>query len=229
MPGFPGRSIRAAPRGVPISLPRFSAIIAFVLCLGPATTVRAGGPDPANCEAPDLITIVGRNAGGTADPLGVFTVIVRNFNNVPRLNNEVVLDFSTCPDIRLAADQLDPNVVVDCSARTLAKLSDLHGEATFRVIGAATNLGASTGSIGPSLRVYAEGVWIRDARVAALDQNGGGLSGEDLSLCLTDYFSGQAFARSDYDGSGVLDGNDLSLWLAAYFGGGSVLGGSACP
>jgi hypothetical protein len=56
------------------------------------------------------------------------------------------------------------------------------------------------------------------------------VDGQDLSLFLKDYFSGQSFARSDYDGSGTLDGNDLSLWLAAFFAGASSTGGgAACP
>src|SRR5262249_6228454 len=146
-----------------------------------------------------------------------FTVIVRDFNNVPHPNREVVLDFSGCPDIRFSADQQDPNVVVDCTARTLGKISDGNGESTFRGIGSGANLGASPGSTGPALKVCAGGVFLRTVRVAALDQNGGGVNGLDLSLFLTDYFSGQSFARSDYNGNGTLDGGDLSLWLAAYF------------
>lgn len=56
------------------------------------------------------------------------------------------------------------------------------------------------------------------------------MDSEDLSLFLADYFSGQSFARSDYNGDGTLDGNDLSLWLAGFFAAGSaVSGGAACP
>jgi hypothetical protein len=208
---------------------RRAAMLPAIVCLSLATPAIASPPDPSNCEAPDLITVVARGADGGADPHGTFTVIVRDRNNVPMLNEEVVLDFSGCPDIKLAADQLDPSVSVDCLAHTLGKLSDVNGRATFLVIGSAANLGASPGAIGPALDVYAEGIFVNAVRVAALDQNGGGVSGEDLSLLLTDYFSGQAFARSDYDGSGVLDGNDLSLWLAAFFAGGSAQdGGENC-
>jgi hypothetical protein len=206
------------------------AITLSAVCLGLATETMAR-VDPINSEAPDLITLVARGAGGDADPLGTFTVVVRDFNNVPEQNMEVVLDFSQCPDIRLAADQVDPHVTVDCAARSIGKLSGVNGEATFRVIGSAANLGASPGSIGPCLSVYANGVFLKTVRVAALDQNGvGGADSGDLALFLTDYFSGQPFARSDYDGSGTLGGNDLSLWLAAFFAGGSaVSGGAACP
>ncbi len=111
-----------------------------------------------------------------------------------------------------------------------------NGQATFRVVGFAANQGASPGSIGPSLRVYVgnaippAGVYIGTVRVAALDQNGGGVNGMDLSLFLADYFSGQNYARSDYNGDDVVGANDFSLWLAAFFAGGSaVSGGTPCP
>ena len=206
------------------------AILFSTLCLSLGTRASASPPDPANCDVPDLITLVARGAGGDADPLGIFTVVVRDFNNGPRANREVVLDFSQCPDIRLSADQADPNVTVDCAAHSIARLTVVGGEATFRVIGLAANLGASPGSTGPCLKVYADTVFLKTVRVAALDQNGGGVDGFDLSLFIADYFSGQSFARSDYDGSGTVDGNDLSLWLAAFFAGGSNTGGgAACP
>ena len=102
---------------------------------------------------------------------------------------------------------------------------------TFRVMGCANNLGASPGSIGPSLKVFLGGMSLKTVRVAALDQNGlSGVDAGDLSLFLADFFSGRCFARSDYDGNGTLDPNDLSLWLGAFFAGGSsVSGGAACP
>jgi len=207
------------------------AIILWLLGLGSSTRATASPPDPFNSEVPGLITLVGRGPGGGADPLGIFTVVVRDFNNVPHQNRDVLLDFSHCSDIRLSADQQDPNVTVDCAGRSLHKVSDANGEATFRVIGFATHLGGTQGTIGPCLEVSAAGVFFKTVRVAALDQNGlSGVDGDDLSLFLADYFSGQAFARSDYDGNGALDGNDLSLWLAAFFAGGSAAGGgAACP
>jgi len=112
----------------------------------------------------------------------------------------------------------------------------VDGQATFRVIGCAANLGGSPGSIGPCLNVYADGVFVGGPgcagahRVAALDQNGGGVNEGDMSLFLEDYFSGQNYARSDYNGDGIVDGNDFSLWLAAFFAGGSAVSeGASCP
>jgi hypothetical protein len=214
-----------------MSSTRIATLLGFILFLRLAATGAASPPDPANCEVPDHITLVARGPSGGADPLGIFGVVVKDFNNVPELDYDVVIDFSSCPDLRICADQSDPNVVVDCVAHTLSAPQDQNGRATFRVLGFATNTGASPGSIGPCVEVFAGGVFLGSVRVAAFDQNGiTGVDGQDLSLFLKDYFSGQSFARSDYDGSGTLDGNDLSLWLAAFFAGGSsTSGGAACP
>ena len=100
------------------------------LCLGPAPQAVASPPDPANCEVPPLITLVARGADGVADPLGIFTVTVRDFNNVPEEGATVTLDFSNCPDIRVCADQADPNVVVDCAGRTVRAVTGSSGETT---------------------------------------------------------------------------------------------------
>ena len=192
----------------------------------------AGVPDPTNCTVPNLLLMVGRDGGGAADPAHPFTVVIRDFNNQPRENNSVVLDFHNCTDLRICTDQADPNVVVDCVSRTIRGLSAVDGHVTFRVLGGAANSGASPGPTNPAMTVYADGVFLNNVRVAAFDQSGSnGMDGGDHSVWLADFMSGQAFARSDYDGDGVLGGNDLSLWLAAFFGGASAVGcGSAtCP
>jgi hypothetical protein len=102
---------------------------------------------------------------------------------------------------------------------------------TFRIVGCANNSGASPGATVPDVDVYADGVFLRTIRAAAIDEDGaGGVDGADLSLFLADYFSGQSFARSDFDGDGVLSGNDLSVWHAAFFGGTSARSASpTCP
>ena len=220
---------------------RLVAILLSILAAGPGLQAEAGNPntgpraacnpDPANCEVPDLLTLVARGPDGSADPLGTFTVMVRGYNNEPVENASVILDFRRCTDLRVCSDQLDPNVLVDCISRTVRTLSDAQGRATFRVIGRAINTGACAGSIAPSMEVYTEGIHLETVRVAAFDQNGiAGVNGDDFSLFMADYFSGQPFARSDYDGNGVVDGNDLSRWLAAYFAGGSAQStGAVCP
>ncbi len=169
------------------------AVLASILCLGLAAKATAGIPDPPNSDCPPLLTLVGFGPDGAPDPLGIFTVNVRN---VPWPNATVALDFSGCPDIRVCADQHDPNVTVDCVAHRINGRANANRQATFRVVGFAANQGASPGSIGSSLEVFVGNaippadVYIGTVRVAALDQDGGGVNGVDLSLFLTDYFSG---------------------------------------
>jgi hypothetical protein len=207
--------------------------VTFVLSiLGSSLASRANAklPDPNQCDVPDHIVLVACGADGSADRLGAFTIQIRNLAGQPQ-NSYVAFDFSNCPDVRICAAQGDPVMYADCASHAVTAMTDMNGRLTLRIIGCARNSGASPGATAPTLHVYADGVWLKDVRVAALDQNGsGGVSADDLSLFLADYFSGQNFARSDYDGNGVLDGNDMSFWLAAFFAGGSAQsGGPACP
>ena len=189
-------------------------------------------PSPQTSSVPDLLTLVGRDGGGAIDPSAPFTVVVRKLSGRPVPGADVVLEFSGCPDLRFCADQGDPNVTADCTHHVIRARADGNGQVTFHVQGCAANTGASRGPTGPALNVYADGVPLKVVRVAALDETGSnGLDPNDLSAWLADFFSGEAFARSDYDGDGTLDPNDLSLWLGAFLGGASALGcGSAtCP
>lgn len=207
-----------------------AAILLPALCLGLPSNATAKIPDPAQCDVPDHIVLVAWGADGTADPFGTFTILVRDLVGRPQQSSSVVVYFRDCPDVRICSDQ-GPDLNVYCEGRSVWGLTDQDGRVTFRVVGCATNLGASPGAVAPGVDVYADGVFLRTISASVLDQDGaGGVDGADLSLFLADYFSGQPFARSDYDGDGTLGGNDLSIWHAAFFGGGSVRSGSPnCP
>jgi hypothetical protein len=208
------------------------AIRLSILGLLIALPAFASAPDPSQCTVPDLLTLVGRDGGGTVDPAAPFTVVVRRPSGLLMEGASVVLDFSACTDLRICADQGDPNVLVDCSSHAVRGITDHFGQVTLRVAGSAANPGASPGPTGPALMVYADGVFLKTVRVAALDENGAnGMDGNDQSAWLADFFSGQSFARSDFDGDGTLSGNDLSLWVAAFFSGASAVGCGAatCP
>jgi len=207
-----------------------AAILLPALCLGLPSSAAAKIPDPANCEVPDHIVLVAQGTDGTADPFGTFTILVRNLAGNPQQSSSVVLYFRDCPDVRICTNQ-DPGLDVYCEGRSVRGFTDANGRVTFRVVGGATNAGASPGAIAPGIDVYADGVFLKTLSAAALDEDGaGGVDGADFSLFLADYFSGQPFARSDYDGDGTLGGNDLSIWLVAFFGGGSSRSGSpSCP
>lgn len=195
-----------------------------------AAPALADIPWPSECIVPDVLSLVAKDTQGAIDPSAPFTVIVRGFNQRPFPFASVALDFSGCPDLRFCAEQA-PGVLVSCQERVLRGFSDVNGEVTFHVAGGATNSGASPGSTGPALNVYADGIFLKTVRVAAFDQDGmDGMDSNDLSAWLADVFSGQSYARSDYNGDGTLDPNDLSQWLAVFFSGASALGcGPACP
>lgn len=198
-----------------------------------ALPAAAGVPDPTQCTVPDLLTLVARDGGGHVDTGYPFAVTLRGFAGQPFDNGRVVLEFINCPELRICTDQGDPSTFVYCdaSSHVVHAVSDNNGRVTFHVAGGAVNAGASPGPTGPALTVYADGVFLKTVRVAALDQSGSnGMDGNDQGVWLADFMSGQPYARSDYDGDGVLSGNDLSLWLVAFFTGTSAVGcGSACP
>jgi hypothetical protein len=141
----------------------------------------------------------------------------------------IVFDFQDCAGIEICSDQSDPAVIVDCAMRTLRVVAGDHGLASFSVIGRADR--AVPGSHAPSLRVYVDGVLFGTIPIAAVDEDGHGLGAPDNSLWQTDYFSGQYWERSDFNGDGVLGAADLSLWTSFFFGNGSMqsCAGSACP
>src|SRR5205814_5014929 len=82
---------------------RFLLVAALaIVCPRPAL---AGTPvvDPPNCTVPGTILIVGAN-GVVADPLGAFSVTVRDFNNFPIANSSVTIKFY-CAGIRICQYQ----------------------------------------------------------------------------------------------------------------------------
>jgi hypothetical protein len=189
-------------------------------------------PSPSNSEVPRVLTVVGRNVLGEADPLGEFRIVVRDLGNYPESGQIVTLDFSASTDLRLGTDQ-SPYGTLDCNSRVLSAsaVTGANGVAVFRVTGRADHLLGSTS--GALLRVFSDGVLLAfsGVSVAVLDQDGGGLGPGDLSEVLEDLFSSTNPARSDFDGNGVVGPADLSLWLAAFFAGGSIHEGSptTCP
>jgi hypothetical protein len=90
--------------------------------------------------------------------------------------------------------------------------------------------GAPAGA-GPCVQVFASSVPLGSATLAYLDMDGrDGLSSNDISLFLTDLFSGEDIGRSDFDGSTALSANDLSIWLTIWGTSGSVQSAASyCP
>ena len=190
-----------------------------------ASAALAHVPDPANSTCPGpCIKVVGHD-GSVGDPLGAYTVTIRDFNNVPIENSSVVIDFSNC-DIQLCVDQKDPDVIVDCVSQTVRKLTDVNGHASFRVIGKRRNVDCAV-KPNPCTEVFADGVFICALYSPVYDlvnEAGVGMSGNDLSTFLHLFLDcGVYLTAIDYNCNSVADGDDLSQFLAGFFNGGSVL------
>lgn len=193
-----------------------------------APCVRAGDPSYFFSTVPSVIRLVGASASGPDATAGRFTVVVRDLASNGLNNAEVRIDLSHSPEFVLCSDQMDPDALTNCAAKTVKKWTNAQGEVTF------TLLGASHGapqSLANTLWVYANGVRIRTPSVAAFDLDGsGGVGASDLAIWLTDFASGIPWSRSDYDGDGNVGAADLSEWLTVFGAGGSASScGAACP
>ncbi len=218
--------------------PARSFALAAILAAGglqavPAQAVPNKIPSPANSTRPTVIRVVGRGADGP-DASGTFTIVLRDLANNPLADDRVVIDFSQCPDVRLATEAA-PGQYVDCASRTVAGFSDMNGAVTFTIVGAGTNLGAAAGAALNCAAVSAEGVMLSHPTVCIYDQDGAvrmpGMGATDLFSFVRDLGSGMFFGRSDFDGSGALDVRDLSKFLVVMGTGQSSLGSASgyCP
>ena len=208
-------------------------MVVLIALTAQANSARGGPPDPANSECPaECIKVVGHD-GVLGDAIGKYCVTIRDFNNVPVPNATVTVEFSNCGDIQLCADQKDPDVIVDCVAQTVRKLTDVDGRACFRVIGRRRNVDCAP-KPNPCVEVFWDGTFICALYAPVFDlvnEPGVGVSGNDLSEFLHLFFDcGVYLTAIDYNCNATVDGDDLSEFLRAFFGGGSALGcDSKCP
>lgn len=201
------------------------------IAISPSGAVAAV-PSPSQSTIPSHILLVGTDALGVADPLGAFTVTVRNAGGVPVAGSGVFCSFNRSPDMVLCATQPEASnsMVCDQGLSPYAVSYALSGGvAHFKLVGHANH--ALPGGHDRSVDIYADGVLLGSVRVGVLDHDGGGVGPADQSLWLADYFSSEYRERSDLDGDGVLGPSDLSIWQAAFFSAGSIQGcaGAACP
>ncbi len=178
---------------------------------------------------PGHLFVTGRFLSQPDTTNGAFTVVVRNWYNDPVPNSLVVLDFSTALEVRLASSSLVAGTTVNCSHRTVRRVTDSQGIATFTILGA--GLGPSTFPSVPTASVSADGVAFGTVRVSVLDLDGAnGVGANDLAIWLDDFGAANPSLRGDHDGSGDLGANDLSIWLTAAGTGTSAHSATpACP
>ena len=184
---------------------------------------------PNNC-----VKLAGRNLSGLADAAGTFTIIVRTGggNLVP--NSNVVLDFSSCPDIHMAsqADLLglagNPNAGLTENAvfKTVTRAAgptngQATGQVSFTLLGGSTVGGNGSGAL--CARVIADDVQIGTLTIAVYDWDGSRtIDSGDLSGAMADTFApgsgSTAKVRSDFDCNGTVNSGDLSVLLSVTLG-----------
>ena len=170
-----------------------------------------------NSTVPACITLVGNDGGGTTDPSGRFSVVVRDLANNPVPGINVRVDVSDAPDLILCAQQ-QPGLTVHVVPGDMwaAGLTDATGTFTCSLRGHSNGAGNAV-SLGNLGKIWADGVLLGAPSVAALDLDGAsGMGANDLSIWLTDFGSGLPYGRSDYDCTGGIGANDLSVWLALF-------------
>lgn len=208
---------------------RFSLLLGLVVLATSTSVGHAGVPSPTESTYPNHVLLVGTDAAGVADPAGTLTFHIVHFGGRPYPDALIVLDFSNCAGIELCSTQADPQVTVDCPTHTARFFGNGNGDATVRITGRVSR--AVPGSHAPSCNVYSDGVFFGTVPAASPDEDGNGLGAADNSLWQQDFFSGQYWERSDFDGSGALGAADLSLWTSLFFANGSTrsCSGATCP
>jgi hypothetical protein len=211
-------------------LVRKATLLAVCGLLVVAATAVAGVPNPANCTVPTFVKVVGYG-GATPDARGTISVTVRDIGNFPVANSLVVVDFIGAPDVKLCDTQPQG---MDCVASPTQKdvwaRTDLNGVATFTIIGAATNIGASAGAGAGGVIIKADYINIGVATAVVFDENGAitgnGVTSADFVSLLKDWGSGTYYGRSDFDLSGppIITAADFVPWLKCWGDGSSVNG-----
>jgi len=184
---------------------------------------------PPNCTFPAAARAVESQSGVPDRADGQLTIVIRDIANNVTNGASVVLAFSGVTDVALCSDQLDPDVLVNCAARTVRKFTNTLGQVTFTLLGSGTGM-TDTPSPGQG-KIYANGLLVGSFDVSTFDLDGtGGVGANDLSVWLADFGSGLPHPRSDYDASGDVSANDLSQWLGVFGAGGSTQScGASCP
>ena len=184
---------------------------------------------PNNC-----VKLAGRNLSGTADAAGTFSLIIRSGSGLLIPNSNVVLDFSSCPDVHMAsqADLLglagNPNAGLTENAvfKTVTRAAgptngQATGQVSFTLLGGSTVGGNGSGAL--CARVIADDVQIGTLTIAVYDWDGSRtIDSGDLSGAMGDTFApgsgSTAKARSDFDCNGTVNSGDLSVLLSVTLG-----------
>lgn len=187
-------------------------------------------PGPVNGTFPPCVRVVGTNGGQASQQFGEFEVVWLDLANNPIPGALIRVDFSAIPELHIAADQPDPEAIVDCAGKGVSKLTDANGRAVFCIVGASTGAGSGVTLLN-GCKIFANGRLCASPTASAFDLDGSnGLGAGDLAVFLSDFSTGQNLGRSDYDCSGYLGAADLSIWLIAFASGTQTVSAApTCP
>jgi len=176
-----------------------------------ASAAMAGVPSTGTSTQPLGISLVA-HTGGIADgvAIGGSTYTIRDAASNPVANSVVVMNFSTCTDVRLCSITQPAGLFVNCAAKTVSAVTDASGVVTFRVVGGGLTSGVAI--IAPCVSVTADGVALNTIRSSTCDMNGsGGVTSADITLAKNDNNTNPARTRSDFNKSGSVTSADITL------------------
>ena len=142
-------------------MPRIRALLASLLllvaCVSAAT---AAVPSPANSTTPNCIA---------ACPLGDMPVVVtvRDLANNVIAGSTVVLDFSSCPGAFICTFPPGDPYLYDPATRTVRMTTNASGVANFPL--------RAGGGCANGVRIFADGVMLKQCSLASPDQTGNGM------------------------------------------------------
>jgi hypothetical protein len=155
-------------RSIQMPLAVFALLtLLFALALiGAPVEAIAGGPSIMLSTTPRVIHVVGTQSGVPDAATGRFTVVVRDLAANPVPYATVQVDFSSCPDVVICADQLDPEVTVYGNG-SLSKHAGSDGSVTLTILGRGT--GAPPQCLASACAIYGGGFLIGRPLVSTYD------------------------------------------------------------
>jgi hypothetical protein len=175
------------------------------------------------------VRLVGSDGTQAPQLLGSFELVILDLASNPMPGVSLGVDLSAIPELLIAADQLDPEAIVDCAGKSVTKISDANGRAVFCIVGASTGSGSAVTLLGGG-RIFADDRLCASPTATAFDLDGKlGVGAGDMAVWLSDFASGQPYGRCDYDCSGYVGAGDLAFWLRAFASGTQVVSAVACP
>ena len=220
---------------------RLVPVVALVTFVGlvPVATATTPVPTRSTSTIPTIVSLAGFAPGDVVDPRCETVFIVRDALNNPLPNSVVMIDFSACVagEVRIGSQPMFPGLFVNCSARTVAAITNAFGIATFRIVGASNLSTGSEPAVGDGCAaVIADGIILGSVSVATPDFNGAsgpplalGIDGLDTALFSKARYSSYRSTANLVGPAGTIDGQDTVLFASFRFGQGSVTNGPFCP